>query len=65
MQQAVRAWIYTNVAYHLCIKHAAVAVLQVFDIVGPVCESADFLGKERELNTPSEWSGWTAGWLAG
>ena len=22
---------------------------QVFDIVGPVCESADFLGKEREL----------------
>lgn len=23
-----------------------------FDIVGPVCESADFLGKERELNTP-------------
>jgi diaminopimelate decarboxylase len=23
-----------------------------FDIVGPVCESADFLGKDRELNTP-------------
>jgi diaminopimelate decarboxylase len=28
--------------------------VQVFDIVGPVCESADFLGKERELPTPSE-----------
>jgi diaminopimelate decarboxylase len=27
---------------------------QVFDIVGPVCESADFLGKERTLATPSE-----------
>lgn len=25
-----------------------------FDIVGPVCESADFLGKDRELNTPGE-----------
>ncbi len=25
---------------------------QVFDIVGPVCESADFLGKERPLRTP-------------
>lgn len=28
---------------------------QVFDIVGPVCESADFLGKDRKLPTPSEW----------
>lgn len=25
---------------------------QKFDIVGPVCESADFLGKDRELPTP-------------
>lgn len=29
----------------------------VFDIVGPVCESADFLGKERELNTPEPGAG--------
>lgn len=28
-----------------------------FDIVGPVCESADFLGKERMLPTPSEGTG--------
>lgn len=28
-----------------------------FDIVGPVCESADFLGKERMLPTPREGSG--------
>jgi len=25
-----------------------------FDVVGPVCESADFLGKERELPTPAK-----------
>eukprot|EP00775_Hariotina_reticulata_P008763 gene8763-8942_t len=28
-----------------------------FDIVGPVCESADFLGKERNLATPSAGDG--------
>lgn len=28
-----------------------------FDIVGPVCESADFLGKERMLPTPHEGAG--------
>jgi diaminopimelate decarboxylase len=27
-----------------------------FDVVGPVCESADFLGKDRSLLTPSEGS---------
>jgi diaminopimelate decarboxylase len=27
---------------------------KVFDIVGPVCESADVLGKDRELPTPRE-----------
>lgn len=30
---------------------------KTFDIVGPVCESADFLGKERMLPTPDEGSG--------
>ena len=28
------------------------AKIQTFDVVGPVCESADFLGKDRELPTP-------------
>jgi diaminopimelate decarboxylase len=28
-----------------------------FDIVGPVCESADFLGKDRELPTPEKGAG--------
>lgn len=31
--------------------------LKKYDIVGPVCESADFLGKERMLPTPTEGSG--------
>lgn len=28
------------------------AEVSKFDVVGPVCESADFLGKDRELPTP-------------
>lgn len=29
------------------------AAIAKFDVVGPVCESADFLGKDRELPAPS------------
>eukprot|EP00891_Asterochloris_glomerata_P008055 jgi/Astpho2/8055/fgenesh1_pm.00120_%23_4_t len=31
--------------------------VQTFDVVGPVCESADFLGKERQLPTPNAGDG--------
>ncbi|XP_010519848.1 PREDICTED: diaminopimelate decarboxylase 2, chloroplastic [Tarenaya hassleriana] len=31
--------------------------VSTFDIVGPVCESADFLGKDRELPTPPKGAG--------
>ena len=31
--------------------------VETFDVVGPVCESADFLGKERKLPTPPEGTG--------
>ena len=31
--------------------------MQTFDVVGPVCESADFLGKERALPTPAPGDG--------
>eukprot|EP00737_Agarophyton_chilense_P002366 gb/GEZJ01002693.1/.p2 GENE.gb/GEZJ01002693.1/~~gb/GEZJ01002693.1/.p2 ORF type:complete len:473 (-),score=60.98 gb/GEZJ01002693.1/:2740-4158(-) len=31
--------------------------IETFDIVGPVCESADFLGKNRTIPTPKEGSG--------
>lgn len=30
---------------------------ETFDVVGPVCESADFLGKERRLATPQAGAG--------
>ncbi|KAF9611584.1 hypothetical protein IFM89_033588 [Coptis chinensis] len=30
------------------------AEVSTFDVVGPVCESADFLGKDRELPTPGK-----------
>ncbi|KAG0501428.1 hypothetical protein HPP92_001500 [Vanilla planifolia] len=30
------------------------AKVSTFDVVGPVCESADFLGKDRELPTPAK-----------
>jgi len=30
------------------------SVAKLYDIVGPVCESADFLGKERMLKEPEE-----------
>ncbi|KAF4361890.1 hypothetical protein G4B88_009262 [Cannabis sativa] len=33
------------------------AEVSTFDVVGPVCESADFLGKERELPTPAQGAG--------
>lgn len=31
--------------------------VRTFDIVGPVCESADFLGKDRELAEPAAGAG--------
>ncbi|KAK6120930.1 hypothetical protein DH2020_045331 [Rehmannia glutinosa] len=33
------------------------AEISTFDVVGPVCESADFLGKDRELPTPPKGAG--------
>ncbi|KAK6916598.1 Orn/DAP/Arg decarboxylase 2, C-terminal [Dillenia turbinata] len=33
------------------------AEISTFDVVGPVCESADFLGKDRELPTPTRGAG--------
>ena len=31
--------------------------IEAYDVVGPVCESADFLGKDRPLETPHEGAG--------
>eukprot|EP01024_Parvocaulis_polyphysoides_P042025 TRINITY_DN3850_c0_g1_i2.p1 TRINITY_DN3850_c0_g1~~TRINITY_DN3850_c0_g1_i2.p1 ORF type:complete len:488 (-),score=57.63 TRINITY_DN3850_c0_g1_i2:82-1545(-) len=42
---------------HIELTAPSVGEQQVFDIVGPVCESADFLGKDRQLNTPEAGAG--------
>lgn len=44
-------------AQHIELTAPSSAPHQEFDIVGPICESADFLGKARDLPTPSEWGG--------
>lgn len=47
---------------HIDLTAPCTGAHQVFDVVGPVCESADFLGKDRTLPTPSEWRrGWCGG----
>lgn len=40
--------------HHIGFVEAVPGDMQTFDIVGPICEAADFLGKERELPTPDE-----------
>eukprot|EP00877_Chromochloris_zofingiensis_P005286 jgi/Chrzof1/14759/Cz09g15050.t1 len=42
---------------HIELTAPSTAPKAVFDVVGPVCESADFLGKERDLPTPSAGAG--------
>lgn len=42
---------------HIELTAPAAGQRQVFDVVGPVCESADFLGKARELDTPAAGAG--------
>ena len=40
--------------HHIGFAHPVEGIKRPYDIVGPVCESADFLGKARQLPTPSE-----------
>lgn len=56
MTELIRPALYG--AYHyITLIEPCVNERKRFDVVGPVCESADFLGKDRELPTPSEGSG--------
>ncbi|HQE93033.1 MAG TPA: diaminopimelate decarboxylase [Anaerolineae bacterium] len=43
--------------HHIGFSEPVDGAVQTFDIVGPVCESADFLGKARDLPTPHEGAG--------
>lgn len=57
MAELIRPSLYDAYQHiELTAPHAG-AEVQTFDVVGPVCESADFLGKERALGTPSAGDG--------
>eukprot|EP00210_Caulerpa_lentillifera_P004973 g4747.t1 len=43
--------------HHIVLTKPSAGEEQNFDIVGPVCESGDFLGKERNLCTPQNGDG--------
>jgi diaminopimelate decarboxylase len=50
MNDLVRPALYDSWQEILPVQTAASAAQEVYDIVGPVCETGDFLGKERELS---------------
>ena len=55
MTELIRPALYG--AYHyITLTEPGVNEGKSFDVVGPVCESADFLGKDRNLPTPAEGS---------
>lgn len=58
MSELIRPSLYNTYQHiELVAPPSGDAKVCTFDVVGPVCESADFLGKERELPTPSEGAG--------
>lgn len=56
MAELIRPSLY-DAYQHIAFIEPVNGKIETYDIVGPVCESADFLGKERELPTPSEGTG--------
>ncbi|KAG2494010.1 hypothetical protein HYH03_007937 [Edaphochlamys debaryana] len=42
---------------HIELTTPSKEAVQVFDVVGPICESGDYLGKDRELPTPKAGDG--------
>jgi diaminopimelate decarboxylase len=53
MSELIRPSLYSTYM-HISLAEPCDGEVKKFDVVGPVCESADFLGKDRELATPSE-----------
>lgn len=53
MSELIRPSLY-DTYHHIELAEPCTGEVKKFDIVGPVCESADFLGKERDLPTPNE-----------
>jgi diaminopimelate decarboxylase len=56
MAALIRPALY-NAYHHIGFSEPVDGEPQIFDVVGPVCESADFLGKARALPTPHEGAG--------
>ncbi len=56
MAELIRPCLY-DTYQHIEFIEPVNGMIETYDIVGPVCESADFLGKERELPTPSAGTG--------
>ncbi len=50
MNDLIRPALYTAWQAIVPVKESQNNIGEVFDIVGPICESADFLGKDRKLN---------------
>ncbi len=50
MNDLIRPALYTAWQAIVPVKESQDNTGEVFDIVGPICESADFLGKDRKLN---------------
>ena len=56
MSELIRPSLYQ--AYqHIELIEPISSKIEIFDVVGPVCESADFLGKGRQLPNPPEGTG--------
>ena len=53
MAELIRPSLY-DAYQHIQFIEPVTGKVETYDIVGPVCESADFLGKSRELPTPDE-----------
>ncbi|KAI3984169.1 hypothetical protein MKX01_011123 [Papaver californicum] len=56
MSELIRPSLY-DAYQHIELVSPSDAEISTFDVVGPVCESADFLGKNRELPTPAKGTG--------
>ncbi|CAG9465987.1 unnamed protein product [Pedinophyceae sp. YPF-701] len=56
MSELIRPSLY-DTYQHIELTGANSSEVKTYDVVGPVCESADFLGKERALATPAQGDG--------
>jgi diaminopimelate decarboxylase len=56
MTELIRPSLY-GAYHHINFIEPVMGPIEKYDIVGPVCESADFLGKDRSLPTPDENTG--------